>query len=431
MGHVVSASDVRQTEAFARVAAAGVSVHLGHDPALVVGVDAVTHSPAVKEANVELVAARSLGVPVLSRAAMLGAITACARSVGVAGTHGKTTTTSMLAMILDRAGLDPGFVVGGEVHDAGTGARWTGSDLFVVEADESDGSFLALALDATILTNVEVDHLDHFGTREAIVEGFDRYLGQIAGVRLVCADDPTASGLAARHAAITYGSDDAADYRMTPLGHGGAVQRFSVDRSGTRLGDVTLPLRGLHMARNATAAIAMALELGATFADAQEALAVFGGVGRRFETRGELQGATLVDDYAHLPSEIGAVLEAAATSGDGWTRIVAVFQPNRFSRMAVLSPEYRDAFVHADLAVLTDVYPSGESPLPGVTGKLVVDAVLDAHPSQRVAWMRTRDDLVSFLVRELRPGDVCISMGCGDIAALPDELLQRAGAARP
>jgi UDP-N-acetylmuramate--alanine ligase len=179
------------------------------------------------------------------------------------------------------------------------------------------------------------------------------------------------------------------------------------------------------MVRNATAAIAMAAELGAPFDAAQRALARFGGVARRFDFRGEHRGVTFVDDYAHLPSEIGAVLDAAATSGDAWRRIVAVFQPNRYSRMEVLSPEYRDSFTSADLTVITDVYPSGEAPRPGVTGKLVVDAILDAHPWQRVAWIPRRADLIAYLATELRPGDVCISMGCGDVASLPSEVLAR------
>ena len=199
--------------------------------------------------------------------------------------------------------------------------------------------------------------------------------------------------------------------------------RFTVDRTGQELGEVALPLRGLHNVRNATAALALADAVGVPFAASVAALARFGGVARRFDVRGRHRDVTLVDDYAHLPSEIAAALESAARSGDGWSRVVAVFQPNRYNRMAVLSPEYRDAFVAADVAVITDIYPSGQAPLPGVTGKLVVDAVCDAHPDQRVVWLPKRADLVSFLVNELRPGDVCVSMGCGDVAALPDEVL--------
>jgi UDP-N-acetylmuramate--alanine ligase len=194
-----------------------------------------------------------------------------------------------------------------------------------------------------------------------------------------------------------------------------------------------VPLRGVHNVRNATAACALADVIGVPFDASRSALARFGGVRRRFDVRGRFDGITLIDDYAHLPSEIAAVLEAAATSGDAWQRIVAVFQPNRFNRMAVLSPEYRDAFIRAGLTVITDIYSSGTAPIPGVTGKLVVDAVCAAHPGQRVVWLPRRDDLVSFLAGELRSGDVCISMGCGDVAALPDEVLTglEARGARP
>jgi UDP-N-acetylmuramate--alanine ligase len=425
MGHTVSGSDLRETPVLERLRAAGVVINVGHRRDIVHGVDAVTASTAIPATNTELDEARRLGIPVLRRAGMLASICACARSIGVAGTHGKTTTTSMLAMILTEAGLQPSFLVGGDVNDVGTGAHWTGHDLLVVEADESDGTFLELPLYGTILTNVEVDHLDHFGRPEAIATAFDEYLGGVVGPTVVCADDPVAARLAASHGAVTYGTSDGAAFRAVEVSAEHGALSFGVEHEGTRLGTVHLPLRGVHMARNATAAIAMAALLGAPFEAAATALARFGGVARRFDFRGDRGGITFVDDYAHLPSEIAAVLEAAATSGDGWQRIVAVFQPNRYSRMEVLSPDYRDAFVHAEVTVITDIYPSGEAPRPGVTGKLVVDAVLDAHPRQRVAWVPKRGELIEYLSTELRPGDVCISMGCGDVASLPSEMLAR------
>ncbi len=426
MGHDVSGSDLRDLPVLERLRAAGVTVHVGHRRDHVDGVDAVTGSTAIPAANVELDEARRRGIAVLRRAGMLASICACARTVAVVGTHGKTTTTSMLTTILTEAGLQPSFVVGGDMNDVGTGAHWTDSEhLLVVEADESDGTFLELPVDATILTNVEVDHLDYYGTPEAIVAAFDAYLGGVTGPKVVCVDDPVAARLGAAHGAVTYGTSDAASFRILDLAADHGALTFTVVHDGQRLGEVRLPLRGVHMARNATGAIAMAHLLGAPFEAAVAALARFGGVARRFDFRGDLDGVTFVDDYAHLPTEIAAVLEGAATSGDGWERIVAVFQPNRYSRMEVLSPEYRDAFARADLAVITDIYPSGEAPRPGVTGKLVVNAVLDAHPWQRVAWIPRRSDLIDYLASELRAGDVCISMGCGDVASLPSEVLAR------
>ncbi len=283
------------------------------------------------------------------------------------------------------------------------GAQWTGGEWFVVEADESDGTHLELPLYATVLTNVDVDHLDHFGTFDAIVDSFDRYLAQIPGPKVLCADDAPCAALAARHGAVTYGTAATADYRIDDVRVATGTIDFAVIRRGEALGVVSLPLRGMHNVRDATGALAMAMELGVSFADAAAALARFGGVARRFDIRGVDGGATLVDDYAHVPAEIAAVLRAARDSGDGWQRLVAVFQPNRYNRMSVLSPEYRDAFVDADVVVLTEIYPSGTTPIPGVTGKLVVDAVLDAHPETRLVWLPRREDLVEWLARELRP----------------------------
>lgn len=426
MGHEVTASDLRDGSVLDRLRAAGVTVWVGHDRSHVEGADAVTASSAVPARNLELVAAADLGITVLSRAGMLASICAQARSVAVAGTHGKTTTTSMLMLMLAGAGWKPSFVIGGDVADVGTGAHWSGGEWLIVEADESDGTHLELPLHGTIVTNIETDHLDHYGTFDAIVASFRTYLDGIAGPKVLCADDEVCASLAADiPGVVTYGTAEAADYRATGIEATRGALRFRVEHAGTVLGVVDLPLRGQHNVLNACGALAMAVELGVPFADAVEALARFGGVARRFDIRGHHNGATLVDDYAHLPAEINAVLTAARTSGDGWSRVVAVFQPNRYNRMSVLSPEYRDAFVAADVVVLTEIYPSGTTPIPGVTGKLVVDAVLEAHPDARVVWLPKRDDLVDYLARSLRSGDVCISMGCGDVATLPDEVLER------
>jgi UDP-N-acetylmuramate--alanine ligase len=425
MGHQVSGSDLRERPVMERVRAAGVNVHVGHRRLNVAGCTAVTASTAVPSRNIELDEAAKTGVMVLSRAGMLSSICAQAKSLAVAGTHGKTSTSSMLMLILSAAGLKPSFVIGGDVTDMGTGAQWTGGEWLVVEADESDGTHLELPLFGTVLTNVEVDHLDFYGTEEAIVAGFDKYLSQIAGLKVLCIDDPVCARLAGRHGAITYGTSPAADYQAVDLRAEDGSYAFTVIHDGNTLGTVDLPLRGIHNVRNALGALAMACSIGVEFDVAARALAKFGGVARRFDLRGVDGGAALVDDYAHLPTAISAVLSAARTSGDGWRRVVAVFQPNRFNRMAVMSPSYRDAFVDADLVVITDIYASGTAPIPGVTGKLVVNAVLDAHPTTRLAWMPRRIDLVDYLAKELRDGDVCISMGCGDIASLPDEIQQR------
>ena len=430
MGHVVSGSDLREQAVLDRVRAAGVTVHVGHDRSHIEGCDAVTASTAIPASNIELLHAASIGIPTMRRAGMLASICALVRSVAVAGTHGKTTTTSMLMLALAEAGLRPSFVVGGDVTDAGTGAQWTGSDLLVVEADESDGTHLELPVFGSVVTNIEVDHLDHYGSFEAIVESFDRYLAQIPGPKVLCSDDRRCAGLAAKHGAVTYGLGEPADYRAVAVAPAGGSFRFDVQHRGTSLGHIDLPLRGIHNVANAVGVVAMATELGVPFAAIATALARFGGVARRFDVRGHDGGATFVDDYAHLPSEIAAVIAAARGSGDQWGRVVAVFQPNRFNRMSEISRDYADAFVAADVVVLTEIYSSGTTPIPGVTGQLVVDAVLEAHPDTRVVWLPRREDMISFLAGEVGPGDVCISMGCGDIATLPEEVMARREARR-
>ncbi|HUF97876.1 MAG TPA: UDP-N-acetylmuramate--L-alanine ligase [Ilumatobacter sp.] len=423
MGHHVSGVDIREQQMLDRLRSAGVTVHIGHHRSHVLGCDAVTASTAISLDLNELDEARSLGIPTLRRAGMLASICAQAKSVAVAGTHGKTTTTSMLMLILAEAELRPSFVIGGDVRNVGTGAQWTGSEWFVVEADESDGTHLELPLHGTILTNVDLDHIDFYGSIEGIEAGFDQFLGQIPGPKVVCGDDPRAARLAARHGATTYGMSVDADVRAVDVRAQHGTWAFAVERNGVRIATVDLPCRGAHNVLNATGALAMAIELGVDPTVAAEALAKFGGVARRFDIRGTEGGATFVDDYAHVPAEIDAVLTAARDSDDGWQRIVAVFQPNRYNRMAEMWREYADAFVAADLIVLTDIYASGTEPIPGVTGKLVVNAVLSAHPHARVVWLPQRDELVSYLAKHVRSGDVCVSMGCGDIASIPDEVL--------
>ncbi|WP_051062928.1 UDP-N-acetylmuramate--L-alanine ligase [Ilumatobacter nonamiensis] len=423
MGHDVSGSDLREHPVLERVRAAEATVHIGHDRAVVHGVDAVTASTAIPPTNIELDEARTEGIAVLRRAGMLASICATAKSIAVAGTHGKTTTTSMLMLMLAEGGLRPSFIIGGDVTDLGTGAQWTGSEYLIVEADESDGTHLELPLYGTILTNVEVDHLDHYGSFEAIVESFETYLAQTPGPKVVCGDDVVAARLAAAHDSVTYGRSEGVDVRAVDVRAANGAFVFGVERRGDTIGTIELPMRGIHNVVNATGAIAMALELGVSFEDIRTALAKFGGVARRFDVRGIDGGATFVDDYAHLPSEIAAVLAATRHSGEAWKRVVAVFQPNRYNRIAEIWDQYGGAFAEADLVVLTDIFGSGTTPIPGVTGKLIVNAVTEADPTKRVVWLPKRDDLVAFVAKEARDGDIVVSMGCGDIATLPSEVL--------
>ena len=430
MGHQVTGSDIHESEVLDRLRALGVGIIVGHDAKAVQDCDVVTASTAIPATNIELVAAVDQSVPVLSRAQMLSAICALKQSVAVAGTHGKTTTSAMLMHILATAGLQPSFVIGGDVHGLDLGAGWMNGQHLVVEADESDSTHLALPLFGTILTNVDVDHLDHFATFEKIVESFEQYVKKIDGPIVMCADDAVCAKIAATQACRTYGMGVAADVRAVNvvLADGGSRFGIEVRQSGTSapqvlIGSVQLPLRGEHNVLNATAALTMAMELGVEFEVASQALNSFRGVARRFDMRGIDDGVTFVDDYAHLPNEIIAVLRGARDATDKWGRVVAVFQPNRFNRMSVMSGAYADAFGDADVVVITDIYSSGTTPIPGVTGKLVVDAIENNHPDKKVEWIAQRDDLVSFLASALTSGDLCISMGCGDVAQLPDEVM--------
>ena len=429
-GHRVSGSDLVDSEVVAQLRESGVTVTIGHDPHLVAGVDAVTYSTAIPATNVELVAARRAGASVVTRAAMLASLCREKSSIGVAGTHGKTTTTGMLATILRDAGRDPSFVIGADVRSLGGSAHWGIGREFIVEADESDSTHVALPLEGVILTNVDVDHLDHFTTTANLEASFDRLLTQATGPKVVCGDDARAAAIARRHGVRTYGLAPGVDVQAIDVEfrNGGVSARVRETSSGRILGSLSLSLRGEHNVLNALAALTMAIELGVEPSVGLDSLAGFRGVERRFDVRGTSNGVTFVDDYAHLPREIATVLGGARDASDDWKRIVAVFQPNRFNRMNTMSPEYRDSFVGAELIVVTEIYASGTTPIPGVTGKLVVDAIRAAHPDARVEWIPERGDLVTFLATELKVGDLCISMGCGDIETLPDEVIAaRAG----
>jgi UDP-N-acetylmuramate--alanine ligase len=428
IGHQVSGSDQAGSVVLDRLRAQGIDARVGHDPAVIEpGIDIVARSTAIGDDNPEVVAARALGIPVWSRADILAAIAATRRTVAVAGTHGKTTTSSMLALVLVEAGLDPSFIIGGDVLELGTGARWGSGDLFVMEADESDGTFVTLSRAASIVTNLEADHLEHWGGFDSLEASFVEFVAGTDGPCVICADDPGALGLAAATNAVTYGTNPDADYRMVDLTSTGDGVSFAlVHRSATgdeELGAIALPVPGDHNARNAAAATVTALQVGAPFAAAQAALGRFGGVARRFEQRGAVHGLTFIDSYDHLRTEVRAVLRAAR-AGD-WGRIVCVFQPHRYSRTESLWPTFADAFDLADVLVITSIYASGEAPRPGVTAKLVVDAVLDHDPHRRLVYLPEREDVVAFLARELRPGDLCLTLGAGDLTTVPDSVMER------
>jgi UDP-N-acetylmuramate--alanine ligase len=434
MGHRVSGSDLKESAGLERLRSLGVEIAVGHAPSnLPAELDAVTISTAVPRSNSEVVAAGERGLPVYRRAEALAAIAATRSSIAVAGTHGKTTTSSMPALVLIEAGMRPSFIIGAELNEIGTGAVWDTGEILVVEADESDGTFLELPRHGAIVTNLEPDHLEFYGGFDPLQAAFVRFLDETPGPRVVCADEPLAAELGRAAGAITYGTDPDADYRMTDLVGARGGSRFHLVHRGTDLGEVRLPIAGVYNARNAAAALVMALEMGAPFDAGRAALARFAGVARRFEHRGEVGGITFIDDYAHLPSEVSSVL--AATRQGEWARVVCVFQPHRYSRTEALWRDFADAFGDADLLVVTDIYPSGESPRPGISGQLVAQAVLDSHPWRRLAYLPRRSDIVGYLGSELRPGDLCLTLGAGDLTSLPDivreQLVDGGSPARP
>ena len=428
MGHRVSGSDLRGSAALDRLRSEGVEIFVGHDAAHVGDADLVAVSTAITDRNSELAAARERGIRVATRADVLAAICATRRTAAVSGTHGKTTTTSMLALAAAAGGLDPSFLVGGDLHGLGSGVVWTHSAWFVVEADESDRTFVELPAELVVVTNVEADHLDRYGDLDAIIAAFDQFLAQAAGPRVVCADEPNALALARRYGATTYGTHPDADWRIVDPVPERVGVRFRLEVSGADRGEVSLPVPGVHNARNATAALAAAESMGADFDSARAALARYAGVARRFQFRGDAGGVTVVDDYAHNPGKIEAVL-AAARAG-GWRRVVIVFQPQRYSRTATLWREFGPAFGDADVVVLTEIYAANERPIAGVSGRLLVESTLDAYPWKRVAWLPKRDDVLRWAAAELRSGDLCLLAGAGDITTWADDVLAAAGGAR-
>jgi UDP-N-acetylmuramate--alanine ligase len=420
MGHRVSGSDIAEVPRLDHLRASGVAVTVGHDAAnLPDDADLVIASSAIGDDNPELVRARERGVQVASRADAQRAITALRRAIAVAGSHGKTTTASMLTLVLHTAGWAPSHLVGGDVRALGATGALRSGEWLVVEGDESDGTFLELGAEAAIVTSVEADHLAHYGGYDGLEQAFARFVAGVPGVRVLSADDPATARLAGVSGALRYGFADDADYRIEHYAGARAGSQFVLSRRDEQLGRVQLAIPGRHNAANAAAAAAMALELGVPFPDVQEGLAGFGGLARRFELRGVRDGVTFVDDYAHLPSEVASTIDAAR-EGD-WSRVVAVFQPHRYSRTAELWRDFADAFTRADVVVLTDVYAFNEPAIDGVSGRLVLRAVLDAHPALPVVYLPTRDDLSTHVPRMTRPGDLVLTLGAGDLTTLPDE----------
>jgi UDP-N-acetylmuramate--alanine ligase len=427
-GHRVTGTDAAPSAVLDRLAELGVGTAVGHAAAhLPDDTELLSFSTAVPADNPELEAARRRGIPVLRRSALLAAICAGREAIAVAGTHGKTTTSSVLAEVLDGCGRDCGFLVGARIASLGTAARAGTDPTFVVEADESDGTAFVLPRAGAVVTNVEPDHLEHHGGFAALRSGFDRFVADTPGPVVVCLDDPVAAGLARAHRdhpwLVTYGTSPAADVRLVDVSLERSAVSWGIEHRGHRLDGARLALPGLHNALNATAAVAAAVEVGCDPGAAVAALGGHRGVSRRFEPRGVVRGVTFVDDYAHLPTEVAAAI--AAARGGGWERVVCVFQPHRYSRTEALWSSFADAFAGADHLVLCGIYAAGEAPRHGVTGELLLQAVLEAHPGTDAVYCDTLAEVADHLDAVLRPGDLCLTLGAGDVTTIATTMSER------
>jgi len=424
----ISGCDLQRSPNTDRLAKLGARIATGHDPAHVKDADLLVISAAVAESNPEVAAARAAGIPVIRRAEMLGEIMRLKQGVAIAGTHGKTTTTSMTGLVLTEAGFDPTIVVGGQVRILGTGARLGAGEYLVAEADEYDRSFLELTPVVAVITNVEADHLDTYRDLDDIVEAFTAFANRVAfyGAVIGCADDPGVARVLPRvkRRVVTYGVSPEAALRAQDIRPDPAGTTFEV-WEGERwlLGSVRLSIPGRHNVLNALAAIAVGRELSIPFPAIASALAGFSGVVRRFETKGERDGVLVVDDYAHHPTEIAATL-AAARQVYPERRIVALFQPHLYSRTRDFAREFGRSLLACDLALVTDVYPSREKPIAGVTGDLIASAARSAGHADTV-YIPEKTKVVDRLEELLGSGDLLLTLGAGDVVKLGEEYLRR------
>ncbi len=423
-GISVSGSDLKASRNTHQLEGLGAVISIGHQEAHVEGAALVVVSTAVPGRNPEVKRASELGIEIISRGMMLARLMAEKRGIAIAGTHGKTTTTSMVAMILKAAGLEPTYLVGAELNDVGSNAESGKGEWLVAEADESDGSFLLLRPEMAIVTNVEPDHMDFYSDFDQIEDFFSRFLQALPpnGYAVINGDDPVLAALgdALDADVVTYGGGEANIYRFAhvQLTRGGS--EYDVYERGHLLGRVLLSVPGEHNVSNALGALALARQVGIPFNVIAGALAGFRGVRRRFQHIGEEQGISLIDDYAHHPTEVAATLKTARGQWEG--RVVCMFQPHRYSRTAHFAAHFGAAFREADLLVLTDIFAAGERPLPGVSGKLVVDAVLEEEPHKSVVYIPKRAEVGTLTARMLRPGDLVLVMGAGDISQCATEL---------
>jgi len=417
LGYAVSGSDLAQSDVTQRLQRQGAAVFQGHAAAQVQGADVVVVSSAVKPDNPEVVTARQLHIPVIPRAEMLAELMRMKYGVAVAGTHGKTTTTSLIATILARAELDPTVVIGGRLNSLGSNAKLGQGDYLVAEADESDGSFLMLSPTIGVVTTVDAEHLDFYGHLEAIKEAFLQFINKVPfyGCSVVCLDQPHIQSLVPRihKRFVTYGLTRQADYMARDIQFDGPRSQFDVYRGQARLGQFSLNLPGVHNVYNALAAIAVGQELEVPLTTMSKALEEFSGIHRRFEIVGTQDGATVVDDYGHHPEEIRQTLRAAKAV---WPedRLVVVFQPHRYTRTQFLLQDFYTAFYEADVLILLDIYAASETPIPGISSQLLYEGIKE-HGHRQIYYLPERDQVLPFLRQLTQENDILMTLGAGDV----------------
>lgn len=419
LGYVVTGSDAAESNSVTTLRSLGAEIEIGHSADNLGDVQVVVKSTAISDDNPEVVEARKRKIAVIPRAEMLAELMRLRYGIAIAGTHGKTTTTSLVAAIFEAAGLDPTVIIGGRLNVYGANAHLGSGKYLIAEADESDGSFLCLFAIITIVTNIDTDHLDHYGSREAIEAAFLQFMNKAPfyGVNVVCGDDAAIRGLLpeVKRPVLTYGYGAENDLRAVIIEEG-AVSVFEVWCQGELLGQIQLPQPGRHNILNALAAIGVAMAVDIPFAKCREGLRSFAGVGRRFEWRGEKNGVTVIDDYGHHPAEIAATLATARTVFPD-RRIVAAFQPHRFSRTQALFGDFCKVFSNVDQLLLTEIYAASEKPIPGVSGQSLALGISQVCKTP-LRYCRTLDDLLPALDELLRPGDVLLTLGAGSITKI-------------
>jgi len=424
IGYEISGSDIGQSSTVKRLKDLGATITIGHSAENVEGAGVVVTSSAIKSDNPEVLRAKEINIPVIPRAEMLAELMRLRYGIAVAGSHGKTTATSMTAAVLSYGKLDPTIVVGGKVKTMGTNARLGRGDFMVVEADESDGSFLKLSPVISVLTNIDEEHMDYYKNMDELENAFIAFLDKVPfyGLSVLCIDCPRIKELAKnfKKRFITYGFDKEAELRAQDVKISGFETKFDVYLNGADLGSVTLHVPGRHNAQNALAAIAVGMELGMSFEDTSKGLSEFRGIDRRLQVKGEGRGITVIDDYAHHPSEIEVTLSAVKESHDG--RVVVIFQPHRYSRTKLLFDEFARVLVDTDMLYIMDIYAASEDPIEGVSSELLCQSVIDKG-GKNVRYLNG-EDMLSTVLDDLKQNDMVLTLGAGNIWAFGEKIVE-------